>query len=77
MSQAANYSAIEVMRDGRSVELRALRPDDQDQLLAAIHRTSPPRAIISSLPEGRKHWTDGIVSGFTLASSSPPKNEFL
>lgn len=41
MSQAANYSAIEVMRDGRSVELRALRPDDQDQLLAAIHRTSP------------------------------------
>ena len=31
----------EVMRDGRSVEPRALRPDDEDQLLAAIHRTSP------------------------------------
>lgn len=41
MSQAANYSAIELMRDGRSVALRALRPDDEDQLLAAIHRTSP------------------------------------
>ena len=26
MSQAANYSAIEVMRDGRSVELRARQP---------------------------------------------------
>jgi RimJ/RimL family protein N-acetyltransferase len=41
MSQAANYSAVEVMRDGRPLELRALRPDDRDQLLAAIHRTSP------------------------------------
>jgi GNAT superfamily N-acetyltransferase len=40
MSQAANYSAIEVLRDGRPVELRALRPDDQDELLAAIGRTS-------------------------------------
>ena len=26
---------------------------------------------------GRKYWTDGIVSGFTLASSSPLKNAFL
>ena len=26
---------------------------------------------------GRKHWTDGIVSGFTLASSSSLKNAFL
>jgi RimJ/RimL family protein N-acetyltransferase len=40
MPHAANYSAIEVLRDGRPVELRAVRPDDQDQLLAAIGRTS-------------------------------------
>ncbi len=40
MSQAASYSAMEVLRDGHAIELRALRPDDRDELLAAIGRTS-------------------------------------
>jgi RimJ/RimL family protein N-acetyltransferase len=40
MSKAAAYSAIEPLRDGRSVEIRALRPDDRDDLLAAVGRTS-------------------------------------
>ena len=29
MAEAAEYSAIEALRDGRSVEIRALRPDDR------------------------------------------------
>jgi hypothetical protein len=40
MSKAANYSAVEPMRDGRSVEIRALRPDDRTDLVAAVDRTS-------------------------------------
>ena len=40
MMQAANYSAIEALSDGRRVEIRALRPDDQADLLAAVGRTS-------------------------------------
>ena len=40
MSEAANYSAIEWLRDGRKVEIRALKPDDRAGLLAAIERTS-------------------------------------
>ena len=40
MSQAANYSAIEVMRDGARWAPYA-ETERQDQLLAAIHRTSP------------------------------------
>ena len=40
MSDAAHYSAPERLRDGRPVEIRALRPDDRADMLAAIGRTS-------------------------------------
>src|SRR5687768_497834 len=35
-----SFSAIETSRDGRSVEIRALRPSDRAGLLAAIDRSS-------------------------------------
>jgi len=38
--EAGTYSAIEVLRNGREVEIRALKPDDRDALLAAIGRAS-------------------------------------
>jgi RimJ/RimL family protein N-acetyltransferase len=40
MAEAATYSATEVLRDGRPVDIRAVRPDDRDALIAAIDRTS-------------------------------------
>ncbi len=40
MSDAAKYSAIEALRNGRRVEIRALRPVDHADLLAAVARTS-------------------------------------
>ena len=40
MPEARDYRAIERLRDGRQVEIRALRPDDKDDMLAAIRRTS-------------------------------------
>jgi RimJ/RimL family protein N-acetyltransferase len=40
MGKAADYSAIERLRDGRSTKIRALRPEDRDDMLAAIGRTS-------------------------------------
>lgn len=40
MAKAADYSAVERLRDGRKLEVRALRPDDQDDMLAAVNRTS-------------------------------------
>jgi RimJ/RimL family protein N-acetyltransferase len=36
-----SYSAAEMLRDGRSIEIRALRPDDETPMLTAISRTSP------------------------------------
>jgi GNAT superfamily N-acetyltransferase len=40
MSKAAAYSADERLRDGSTIEIRALHPDDRDGMLAAIGRTS-------------------------------------
>jgi RimJ/RimL family protein N-acetyltransferase len=38
--RAADYSAVETLRDGRQVEIRALRPADRARLLDAVERTS-------------------------------------
>jgi RimJ/RimL family protein N-acetyltransferase len=40
MASAVHYSAVESLRDGSTMEIRALRPDDQDDMLAAVNRTS-------------------------------------
>jgi GNAT superfamily N-acetyltransferase len=40
MLEAAKYSVIEVLHAGRRVEIRALRPEDRPDLLAAVGRTS-------------------------------------
>jgi RimJ/RimL family protein N-acetyltransferase len=40
MSELADYTAVEHLRDGRPIEIRALRPDDGPEMLAAVGRTS-------------------------------------
>jgi hypothetical protein len=40
MLDVAKYSALELLRDGRRIEIRALRKDDRDNLLAAVARAS-------------------------------------
>jgi GNAT superfamily N-acetyltransferase len=40
MSEAAKYSAIATLRDGRQIEICALRSDDRDDLIAAVGRAS-------------------------------------
>jgi len=40
MLEVAKYSVFEPLRDGRRVEIRALRQSDRDALLAAVARTS-------------------------------------
>ena len=41
MLEAAEYSAVEFLRDGRRVEIRALKPDDRTDLGAAVESVSP------------------------------------
>ncbi len=40
MMEAAKYSAVERLRDGRQIEIRALQPADEKDMLAAVDRTS-------------------------------------
>ncbi len=40
MIDAARYSAIEKLRDGRQVEIRSLKPEDRSDLVAAVNRAS-------------------------------------
>jgi GNAT superfamily N-acetyltransferase len=40
MSEAAEYSGIEALRDGRRVEIRALKPEDREGMVAAFGRVS-------------------------------------
>ena len=40
MPKVEEYSAIETLRNGRRVEIHALRPDDRADLIAAVGRTS-------------------------------------
>jgi hypothetical protein len=41
MSDNAKYSAREHLRDGSPVEVRALRPEDEADMLAALDQASP------------------------------------
>ena len=41
MSDIANYRARAALRDGTPIEIRALRPNDEPDMLAAIERTGP------------------------------------
>ena len=41
MLNAANYSAVETLRDGSRLEIRAFTPDDRDDLASAVARASP------------------------------------
>jgi RimJ/RimL family protein N-acetyltransferase len=40
MFEAAKYSAVETLRNGRRVEIRALQPEDRRDLIAAVHSMS-------------------------------------
>jgi RimJ/RimL family protein N-acetyltransferase len=40
MAGLSDYSAVERLRNGRPVEIRALRPEDKSEMLAAVGRTS-------------------------------------
>jgi RimJ/RimL family protein N-acetyltransferase len=63
MAEAANYSAIETMRDGRRVDIRALRPDDRADLAAAVERASP-QSLYRRVFAVRRSFTEEEVAFF-------------
>ena len=63
MSEAANYSAFEQLRNGRRVEIRALRPADRADLIAAVDRTSV-QSLYRRFFGVRRGFTDQEVASF-------------
>ena len=57
----ARYSATETLRDGRSIEIRALRPGDRDELLSAVGRMSE-QSIYRRFFSPKRGFTDQEVA---------------
>jgi RimJ/RimL family protein N-acetyltransferase len=61
--EAAKYSAIEKARDGRKIEIRALRPEDRDALRAAVDRTSS-QSLYRRFFGAKRHFSEKEVAFF-------------
>jgi RimJ/RimL family protein N-acetyltransferase len=63
MMNVDEYSAPVTLRNGRRVEIRALRPEDRDGMLAAIDRTSA-QSLYRRFFGAKRHFTDQEKSFF-------------
>jgi len=63
MIDPASYSATEVLRDGRTIEIRALRPHDLQALMSALDRSSP-LSIFRRFLGAKRHFTEQEISYF-------------
>ena len=61
--EAAKYSAIENTRDGRKIEIRALKPGDRDDLRAAVDRTSS-QSLYRRFFGAKRHFSEKEVAFF-------------
>ena len=60
---ASTYSAHHSLRDGRSIEIRALRHDDRSDLISAIEGASD-QSIYRRFFGARRHFTEQEISFF-------------
>jgi RimJ/RimL family protein N-acetyltransferase len=60
---AAYYSAIEALGDGRRLTVRALRPEDRDDYLAAVDRVSS-QSLYRRFFAAKRHFTEKERSFF-------------
>jgi GNAT superfamily N-acetyltransferase len=58
---AASYSATEALRDGRPVEIRALRPDDRADFLAAVGRVGT-QSLYRRFFAVKRHFTEREIA---------------
>jgi len=63
MSEIVQYSAVETLRNGRCVTIRALRPQDRNDLLAAVGRTSA-QSLYRRFFGAKRHFTEKETAFF-------------
>jgi GNAT superfamily N-acetyltransferase len=61
--QAAEYSAVEALHNGRTLQIRALRPQDHDEVIRAISRTSP-QSLFRRFFSAKRHFSDQEIAFF-------------
>ncbi len=62
--QAANYRFSEPLRDGRSVTIRAVRPDDQGLVMDALGKVRP-QSLYFRLFSAKRNFSDEEIKSFT------------
>ena len=60
---ASRYSAVESLRDGRTINIRSLRPEDRDVFIAAVKRTSN-QSVYRRFFTPRRNFTESETSFF-------------
>jgi RimJ/RimL family protein N-acetyltransferase len=60
---AAEYRAVELLRDGRKIEIRALRPQDRAQLIAAVGHASA-QSLYRRFFAVRRHFSEQEIDFF-------------
>jgi GNAT superfamily N-acetyltransferase len=63
MSEAAKYSATEMLPNGRRIEIRALRPDDRDGLIEAVDHASS-QSLYRRFFGAKKYFTEKEIRFF-------------
>jgi RimJ/RimL family protein N-acetyltransferase len=58
---AAQYSTIETLQTGKPIEIRALRPEDRDDFIAAVGRASS-QSLYRRFFAVRRHFTEDETS---------------
>jgi len=57
MTESGKYSALERLRDGRRLEIRALKPTDEKDMLAAVDRISA-QSLYRRFFGGKRHFSE-------------------
>jgi RimJ/RimL family protein N-acetyltransferase len=61
--EPSNYSVIEKLRNGERIEIRAVRPQDRDDLIAAVSRTSN-ESLYRRFFAVRRHFSESEESSY-------------
>ena len=68
MPEAARYAAVDALRDGTSIDIRALRPDDRAAILAAVDHTSEMSLYRRFFR--RRSFSERELRSFSMSTSS-------
>jgi RimJ/RimL family protein N-acetyltransferase len=63
MTDSTGYSAVEMLRDGRRIEIRAITPADRDGLLAAVGSTSSD-SLYRRFFSARRRFSEQEIASF-------------